>query len=107
MKSLIESMLENPETISEGGIKEVNKIFIDEILDGTLDIYYEILNQYIHAKKDKKMLTSDVSNKSNLPELTVKRFENLQNVPKLITAIKLLRAVGLHLTVIPIDSNVE
>lgn len=107
MKSSIETILESPESISEESIKEINKTFINEILDGTLDSYYEILNQYIHAKKEKNILTSDISNHTGLPELTVKRFENLKSVPRVLTAIKILHAVGLQLTVVPIDSNAK
>ena len=103
MKDSIESILESPDPLSSEKINEVNQIFINELSNGTLDSYYKILSQYIKAKKAQNILTADVSNESGLPESTIKRFENLQVVPKVLTVIKILRAVGLKLTVTPID----
>lgn len=57
--------------------------------------YFSILLKYMKAKRKLKMSTVDVSIASNVPEITVARFENLQSVPQAITLMKILASVNL------------
>ena len=43
------------------------------------------------------MSTADVSIASNVPEITIERFENLQSVPQTITLMKILASVNLKI----------
>ena len=60
-------------------------------------MYFSILSKYLDAKRRRNMSISDVATSSNLPEMTIKRFENLQSIPKVLTLLKILKAVGLGL----------
>lgn len=102
MKTSIEKILtEENLRLSYENLSDINETFISEARDGIIDEYFEILQCYITNKKKKNIHTAFVAQKSGLPELTIKRFENLKTVPKISTIIKILHAVGLKLTVVP------
>lgn len=105
MKPTIENLLDNGFVVNSENSKDICKLFVNEITEGNMDEYFKILNIYIKTKKQMELLTSDISQKSGLPEITIKKFENLQVVPKVLTVIKILKTVGLKLTVVPIDDN--
>lgn len=102
MKATIEALLENPVLLKEeGNSANVSDIFIEELISGVIDEYFDILNKYIKAKKDLEMLNSDISKNSGLPDITIRKCENLQTIPRVFTLIKLLHSVGLKLTTEP------
>lgn len=108
MKASIENLLDDGFKINSENSKDIRELFVNEIIEGNVDEYFKILNTYIKTKKNLKFLTSDVSKESGLPEITIKKFENLQVVPRILTVIKILKTVGLRLTVVPIeDSQIE
>lgn len=105
MKVTIENLLDDGLKITPENSREISEMFINEITDGNVDEYCKILNTYIKSKKNLKLLTSDVSRESGLPEITIKKFENLQVFPRILTVIKILKTVGLKLTVVPIEDK--
>lgn len=72
-----------------------------------LDLYYQLLNQYVYAKEEREMTIKQISEKSEVPEQTIIRFENLKSIPQTTTLIKILDAVGLELTVRKKEEMIE
>lgn len=105
MKKNIETLLEtfNLDEFNPEDTEDVSKV-ITKIIEGkSHNEYFGILNAYIVQKKALKMSISDISKKSGIPVLTIKRFENLQNCPNVITLINLLHAIGLKILISPLD----
>lgn len=105
MKKTIEDLVSSKDEsqLTNEDKSNIKKIFLGTLMDGTIDTYFYIVSQYLSAKRQNKMTTADVAKLSDLPEMTVKRFENLQTIPKIITILKILKAVGLKLITIDND----
>lgn len=103
MKSSIEILLDSDSLLDSDDIGNINQTFLSDLSDGSLRNYLSILNEYIKQKKENGLSTFNISQKSHLPELTIKKFENLKTVPKILTVLKILRSVGLKLAVVPIS----
>lgn len=100
MKQTIEDLVSSKDSsqLTDEDKNNIREIFLNALTDGTIDTYFYIISQYLHAKRQNEMTTADVAKLSQLPEMTIKRFENLQTIPKVITLLKILKAVGLTLT---------
>lgn len=106
MKKNVKGLIgEKSPAISLENINEINASLTEEFVSGTLDEYFKILDEYIKKKELLNMTTATVAQKSNFPELTIKRFENLQCIPKITNLIKILNAVELNLAVVPIEEK--
>lgn len=101
MKESIEELVSsnNDTQLSDADRESINEIFLEVLTDESVKKYFEIVSQYIDARRSKELLISEVAKKSNLPEMTVKRFENLQTIPKILTLLKILKSVGLEVVV--------
>ena len=106
MKRTIEELIEDTSTkITEENIKGISEVIVDDLLSDFMQNYFDILSKYIKTKKEKDLSTPFVARKSELPELTVKRVENIQSIPKVTNLIKMLNSVGLKLAVVPIEEK--
>lgn len=101
MKESIEELISSNSDIqlSDADKKSINEVFFEVLTDDSVKMYFEIVSKYIDARRSKELLISEVAKKSNLPEMTVKRFENLQTIPKILTLLKILKSVGLEVVV--------
>lgn len=88
----------NLSSAEKANIKEIKGVLTDILETDTINTYFKIILNYLEAKREKNMLISDVAKSSGLPETTIKRFENLQSIPKILTLLKILESVGLSLT---------
>lgn len=104
MKMTIEDFINNP-SINTENIDGVNEAIINTLFNSETNNYFEILHSYMNNKKKNELTTSNVARMSDFPELTIKRFENMQNIPKITNLIKILNAVGLKLVAIPMDDD--
>ena len=97
MKQTIEELLfsQNTTILTNEDKGNIKKIFLTTLSDQTTQEYFSILLKYMKAKRKLNMSTVDVSIASNVPEITVARFENLQSVPQAITLMKILASVNL------------
>lgn len=102
MKQMIEDLVSSKDQsqLTDEDRASIKEVFLNTLTDGTIDTYFCIVSQYLSAKRQNKMTTADVAKQSELPEMTIKRFENLQTIPKIITLLKILKSVGLKLTTI-------
>lgn len=107
MKKDIEFLLEtyNLESYDPQNPDDVSKLIIKIMQSEAQDDYFKILSTYNKYKKAKKLNISNVSEGAGVPTLTVRRFENLQHFPNVLTLINILHAVGLKLSVTPIESE--
>lgn len=106
MKPIIEELInDNSLKINKENIQGISESIVEELLSSEMSNYFEILNAYINKKKEKDMSTSVVARTSEFPELTIKRFENIQSIPKVTNLIKVLHSVGLKLIAVPIDEE--
>ena len=99
MKQTIESLLfsQNTSILTNEDRENIKQIFLTTLSDHTTQEYFNILLRYMKAKRELKMSTADVSIASNVPEITIERFENLQSVPQTITLMKILASVYLKI----------
>lgn len=110
MKKEIESLLEmpitelRPPTYDSEKIEYVSKLMAKMAGSVELDEYLKILGSYNAMKKKKGLNITQIARIAETPELTVRRFENLQSFPNVITLIKILRAVGLTVSTEQISS---
>lgn len=97
MKQTIEELLfsQNTTVLTNEDKGNIKQVFLTTLSDQTTQEYFEILLKYMKAKRKLKMSTVDVSIASNVPEVTITRFENLQAVPQTITLMKILASVNL------------
>lgn len=102
MKNSIEELISsnNDSQLSDTDKDKINKEFLELLTDDTIKSYFRIVSCYMDARVNRNLLISDVAEKSGLPEMTIKRFENLQTIPKILTLLKILRSVGLDLNII-------
>ncbi len=93
-------MKEHINIVSLNNKKTSMGTIVYNILDDIhLDLYFQLLNQYVYAKEEREMTIKQISEKSEVPEQTIMRFENLKSIPQTTTLIKILDAVGLELVV--------
>lgn len=99
MKQVIEELLSSKDDsqLTQDDKDNIKNIILTTLMDDSVDMYFSILSKYLDAKRRRNMSISDVATSSNLPEMTIKRFENLQSIPKVLTLLKILKAVGLGL----------
>jgi hypothetical protein len=97
MKQTIEELLfsQNTTVLTNEDKGNIKQVFLTTLSDQTTQEYFEILLKYMKAKRKLKMSTVDVSIASDVPEVTIARFENLQAVPQTITLMKILASVNL------------
>lgn len=97
MKQTIEELLfsQNTAILTNEDRGNIKQVFLTTLSDQTTQEYFEILLKYMKAKRKLKMSTVDVSIASNVPEVTIALFENLQAVPQTITLMKILASVNL------------
>lgn len=107
MKKSIEDLLDDSSILNKENLENINEVLLSSLINASSNEYFEILNAYIKAKKIHNLTTQKVAERSELPELTVKRIENLKTIPKALTLIKLLKSVNLRLGVFPIDDVVN
>lgn len=107
MKKEIESLIEgfNLESFDPQNIEEVTDVVIKIMESKSQNEYFEIMNRYVSQKKALRMSTSDVSRSSGVPLFTVRRFENLHSCPNVLTLMNMLRAVGLKITLMPVENE--
>ena len=108
MKSEIESLIDPDNSTLEGGdgtcIEEhIKQVILETLQDESTIFYFDILKQYIKTKKSLGITTKEIALRSGLPEMTVKRFENLHTTPQITTVIKILASIGMRLNIIPIE----
>lgn len=108
MKRNIELLVEEKDigVLGKGDIETISNIIFETFTSKSVDVYLDILNEYIIKKKSLKLNSASVAEKCDLPEATLKRFENLQTIPKALTLIKALNAVNLKLIAVPIDDDI-
>ena len=109
MKKEIESLLETPvtefrpQTYDSEKIEHVSKLMAKMAESVDLDEYLKIVSSYNAMKKEKQLNIIQIARIAETPELTIRRFENLQSIPNILTLIKILRAVGLTVSTQPIS----
>ena len=79
--------------------QKINDFFINGMKDSDSLQYFNILSMYHKHKRRKNLTTKIISKKTGLPELTIKRIENLQVIPKMSTMLKILDAVDLKFSI--------
>ena len=102
----IEKIIEDDSRfLTEENMKRINEALVDDLTKGELKYYFELLDFYYKEKKNKGLTTSDIAQKCDIPEITVRRYENLQSIPKVLTLLKILRTMNLTLKIVPIIAN--
>ena len=80
-------------------IEEEDKVAYKNLLkldeDNILFVYLYILKKYYDTKNKLQYSTSKVAREMEVPELAVKRFENLHNLMSLSTFIKIMKVCDL------------
>lgn len=107
MKSEIESMIENCPEQEGNGINDVIDEMRSYIRSDSRRCYFGILSAYNRSKKKRKLTISEIADACEVTPMTIKRVENLQNYPNIMTLLRMLQSVGLTLTVteLPIDDR--
>lgn len=99
MKKSIEELVTNGNSndLTEAGKAKIRDDLLDKLSDSSTDYYFQIVSAYMKARRAKGLTTVQVAKDSGVPEITVHRFENLQNIPSAMTLLKILKAVNLKL----------
>ncbi|MHC1771077.1 MAG: helix-turn-helix domain-containing protein [Flexilinea sp.] len=64
----------------------------------------EIVSQFISQRKELKLSQRDLAQKSGVPQSSIARIETGASVPQINTLLKVLKPLGLTLTVSRINS---
>lgn len=101
MKKSIEELVTNGngKELTEVSKAKIRDDLLAKLSDSSTDYYFQIVSAYMRARRAKGMTTVQVAKDSGVPEITVHRFENLQNIPSTTTLLKILKAVNLKLIV--------
>lgn len=92
-------------SFSECDTKNISEIIVSILEDEILNDYFYILGKYHEAKTAMKLTTTQISKDCGVPELTIRRTENLRNVPNIINLMRMLNSVGLQLMISPISKS--
>lgn len=85
----------------------ISSAIIESFTEDTVQIYFDLLVQYLKVKQKRCLTTDTVAKKCDLPPTTIKRFENLQTIPKALTLFKILKSVGLEIRAVPKEESFE
>lgn len=107
MKKTIEDVITSSGEVpfSECDTKNISEIIVSVLEDEVLNDYFYILGKYYDAKTAMKLTTTQISKNCGIPELTIRRTENLRNIPNIINLIRMLKSVGLQLVISPISET--
>lgn len=104
MKNGIESLILSGKErkLNNADTQYISNIIMSIIDDDIVSDYFFIIGQYQSQKKSKGLNAPQISDLSGVPESTIRRTENLRNIPNVTNLMKMLRTVGLKLTVEPV-----